>query len=944
MVKVLPDDPLFYPKAFSLIAEGRKKGSILEEAVFEEYDLLSRKVDETKFQESCAVRNVLRTRELAKLLIDDNGVLNAPLLKQTVELLKNSLYSLGPGRQFDAERQLQILRALTMLQEDPRLKKILTSVTKPHQHKYADQIIRNTLDMPPHSELKDAHARRAFLSAWMCYLRQNVGSCFATAPAIMVHNEQPHQFLQDVNDLLATGRMKRTFGGNEYSVPLSASWGKGDLRKPVLIERRGEEVDPPLWESPGLVRALEAVGIKMEKELVLQALPSDQPLFLTDAETVIKSIVLNSLKLSVAELKEHENRPKKVGGLRGPAPPEPSAGKFTVFYEKFEAACNAFKALAENALLKAWEFSIASFAETKAEFTSWNLYSSLGLKPEEQGGIGYCIYRILQEKLNLFNAKVQELQQEYELMYTQVKFLEGRMSRAASEDELKWLKIEYQTRTNEFYNVQEMRDDAHQKAQKIAGLYQVLMDRYFELFPRYFQEVYDADMQDVQVGPYDDSPAGFRLLYKHGRTNTSLWTMIRDADEYVEALASFFITTETEITSYPEMEGLKDEFGLIITDIVNHVRTKEFLETAFYRMAIAHNTPPIKDPLDHLDQITKKPWVYTSGGAMSSLVSTYFKLEGKPEDVDRWVENPMELLVFLVDSIKRIPQKISQPFFQSAKNSILMHSPIHAFLLKPKFEPFLDACLTEEFTYTWIRDKCIGPMQKFVYQIALDEEMMEYLLDRLKKKAPEMLYPYFSRRYMHDMYGTMSPKEFRRSLLDHFRNDQELKQFRYSLLPREEIDSTLYSLLPLFRSSDLKHRLTDILGEFGKFDAEIEEICEEFGSSRLMDAAMLRSLCLAQICLKSGVTSAPADYHFQVAQAARKHGYALPLPVVFADTNWVKEYFAFVFSPMTEELELWRTDYTGIEGAPMHSWVQWLNGSQKSPTWGIYPNLYQYTA
>ena len=75
-------------------------------------------------------------------------------------------------------------------------------------------------------QVTDAHARRAALSAWMCTLRQSIGSCFATAPAIIVHDEQPEQLLKDLNVLLSTGRSKRTYEGTEHSVPLSMSWGR----------------------------------------------------------------------------------------------------------------------------------------------------------------------------------------------------------------------------------------------------------------------------------------------------------------------------------------------------------------------------------------------------------------------------------------------------------------------------------------------------------------------------------------------------------------------------------------------------------------------------------------------------------------------------------------------------------------------------------------------
>ena len=123
------------------------------------------------------------------------------------------------------------------MRDDKEAVQLLRKIGKPYANKNADQIIRDTLDLPTTTAVTDAHARRAVLSAWLCYLRQNVGSCFATAPAILIHSEQPYAFLQDIDILLTTGRLKRTFGGIEYSAPLSASWGAGDLRRPTLLQR-----------------------------------------------------------------------------------------------------------------------------------------------------------------------------------------------------------------------------------------------------------------------------------------------------------------------------------------------------------------------------------------------------------------------------------------------------------------------------------------------------------------------------------------------------------------------------------------------------------------------------------------------------------------------------------------------------------------------------------
>ena len=56
---------------------------------------------------------------------------------------------------------------------------------------------------------------------------------------------------------------------------------------------------------------------------------------------------------------------------------------------------------------------------------------------------------------------------------------------------------------------------------------------------------------------------------------------------------------------------------------------------------------------------------------------------------------------------------------------------------------------------------------------------------------------------------------------------------------------------------------------------------------------------------------------------------------MFADTNWGEWYFAFVLSPATLNLELWRFDTSGLVGFPMTSWKQWLDGAKKIP-WKVY--------
>ncbi|MDP1880164.1 MAG: hypothetical protein Q8K60_04420, partial [Parachlamydiaceae bacterium] len=112
--------------------------------------------------------------------------------------------------------------------------------------------------------------------------------------------------------------------------------------------------------------------------------------------------------------------------------------------------------------------------------------------------------------------------------------------------------------------------------------------------------------------------------------------------------------------------------------------------------------------------------------------------------------------------------------------------------------------------------------------------------------------------------------------------------------------------------------------------------------SNYLGSFQLQNICKALLCLVFNQTQTSIDYHAEVIHAARLLGYALPTPIIFADTNWVKDYFGFVVNPGTGRLELWRLDYVGIEAVPMSIWKHWLDGSRSDRRWGVYTKPYEY--
>ena len=930
--------------------------------------LSSKKMEKIPIQEGCSYRNYQRAKKIADLLIEEKLGLNLEVLSQIIATIKENIYSLGPDRESDAERQEHLLKALQALQKSKKLQILLSQISSPHANFQADTLIQKTLDLPSNHSLKDHDTQKAVLSAWLTYLRQNVGSCFATAPGIIIQQFQPHQLLKDFSEILATGRLNRVFNGKEFSVPLSPSSGVGDWKKPFFMGIDVKTSSTPAWLSPGVVLAFKKIGLvedskeegRKVKELVGKILNNKKikgSFFIWSVEELFNDVLLEHHELTKENLKEYNERPKNLipSPLMTPISTSlesKSLGvevRCTKFYENLALAKNAFNSLTENALLKSWEYTLASYAEVKGQFSKWNLYSSLGLAAEDKGGIGECIFNVLKTYLEESNRKVQEHQEQYEQIYALAKVTENRLKRAVSEKEIKWLKSEYQTRNNDLYHYQELRDQAHQKAQVLASLFDKIIDLYFSHFPEFFQEIYDADMHDMVTGPYDDSPAGFRLLYKSGRFRSSQWVLIKTPSDFIESLVGFFTLTENEMALSDQIKLVEREFREATTAIVMHIKTPEFLESSLFRMAKTHNTPIIKDPLNHLDKIDKKPWAYTSGGTMESLVSHYYKREEKPTKVARWVEHELELSVFLLETVRNFPVELIDEIEQEPEKSFLMHSPTHAFIFKPGSSPFSDGWKTNAYTYTWVRDEWILPRKIFIRSLFLNNAHMESFFEIILEKVDKKFYGIAKNLFPNASIG-MRVKEFRNYLVESFIKERRLWREGTPLFSSKEIDSLLFSHLPFFPSYELRKKLEALFIKMNIERENVHTLLKIFDSSprkqggaSMISALQLRLIARALwICFKQKAFDSE-NFSKKCLTAAQKLGLAFPPAIIFADTNWIKDSFGFVVNPGTEQWELWRVNSEGSVGFPMTEWRQWLDGTRQEKKWGVYNRPYEYS-
>lgn len=907
---------------------------------------LSLLFDLSGIQESFQFRALHRARKIALALIDEKGEVKKEFLQNLIKLLETNgiiFYPNGLNDSLIYEHTLSFLKKLNQSELIRSLKRF----QRPLCHKWAEKLVQDTLGIQFHTEVTDGSIRAAVLAACLTPLRQNVGSCFATAPAIVIQKEQVELFIDDLYQLLSSGKLKRTFGGVEYAIPLSPSTGIGDLKKILIAE------DPRIKAGfcPGLIAAMESLGIfasgrpleesgeKLQE--MIQLLGKSQ----LTAEELIRLVLMQQLSLHEDDVKNFYQLEKiqvkssrlTVSGFNRGI--EQKLDQVQTFLRKEKAARDAFKGTCDNALLKAWEFTLASFSEVKMEFSRWNLYSSLGLSPDEPQGVGELIYKTLDDKIKTLNLKIEEYQKQYEIVFDEVRATEALLRNAGSESEARRLRAEHQSRVYHMRSCLELRDRVYTQGAHYSNLYSFLVKQYDQKFPEHFQEIYDAEMQDLQGELYADSPAGFRLVYKHGRSDPSLWTLIHSADQYIDALVDFFSVTESQIAAAIDWEGGDREILDLTSAIIAHVRSATFLETALQRMAKAHQTPLAKSSLKNLQTLEKKPWAYTSGGTLTTLLKTYFCRESEFTQEEKWVENESELLIFLIDTLKSLPPKISDPFVKNPVKTMLATSPSHAFTVLPGQDLFRQGWQEEIFTYTWVRDEVFLPSQRFYDEMRLSLPEQEYLHHAFCDLLPPLIGHHLSR--------VLSPSNKKISIID-WRNRvlETLSQQNKAPATQKQkfidaLDAFLFQALPLTPAKEWKVAVRRILSDL--MNEKVEKILHLYPDAprSYMTAKEIKEAAKGCYLRAQGTLFLSFDLHAHIARHSRFVGNAAPTSLLFADTNWTHYFFGFVVNPGTSRLELWRLDRTLSQGVPMSEWKQWLNGVDRKP-WSLFVRPFEY--
>jgi hypothetical protein len=887
-----------------------QKGSLEELLDFQEEIRLSFLFDEMRIQDSYTFRIQRRAGRIANYLVDEKGKLDTQKLEQVISLFEKDKYLFSPQGFCDGAFSAHVLFVLKKFKNDSAFYRFFQKFQGPLCHRWAEELVLASICRFDVIIPTEAHIKRAVLSACLSLLRQNVGSCFATAPAILIQQEQPERLLEDLYELLMTGKLKRTFLGIESGVPLSPSSGGGDLYRKIVYREN-------LSLYPGFQTAFSFLNLSEKKLQTLFATVFQKKKSLQVIE-LIHEVFLLHYDLNEGDLEQYRESTKTFlksqeflsGVKRGGSSKRMSLCEELLSLERKARA--AFKAETDHALLKTWEFTIASFSEIKMQFSRFNLYSSLGMHSEEKGGIGEVIYQALQKQLDVDQEKLKEYDVEYQTAYGQVRAAEALLKNAGNESDARRLQAELASRVYHMRACLEMRDTLYANASHYSTFFSELLSEYDAQFPEYFQEIYDADLHDVSYQEYEDSPAGFRLVYKHGRSNPFLWTMIYGAEGYVDALVDFFLLVEPQIAAKFSWDLAPQILSEITTLITTHIRTPLFLDSALARMVKIHGQRGEMGT----------PWAYVSGGSMSILLQTYYKRETPVTEESKKVESPTDLLIFLLDTLKEIP-------LTSENKKLLTSSPSHAFTVIPSLEFLRSGWQDDLYTYTWVRDKMILPRKQFYESILLSPSEQSFLLEELGKGLPIEI--------SHALHRVPCVQE---SSLISFRN--EILEIFPRIPIEDKIDSFLYEMIPLVSGLKWKHLVKDLLS--GLDVPHLEKVLDSYPDylAEIMSAKEVREIAKAVYLLSKGSLITSFDLHEMICKKAEEMGLSPPAPLLFADTNWSQFYFGFVINPGTLQLELWRLQPSSGAAFPMSAWNKWFT-EETTASWNICVRPFEYS-
>ncbi|MFZ4100129.1 MAG: hypothetical protein ACOYKZ_07395 [Chlamydiia bacterium] len=807
----------------------------------------------------------------------------------------------------------QMRDSLGLLVNDRALRVLLMGCSKPSHLVESDQRIRLAAGLWDAGPVTDRIVRVAVLSALLTPLRQSVGSCFATAPAILIQREDPGTLLDDLRQLLDTGRLERTAGGETSAVPISLRWSSGLVLRPIPIVAQ-------LFNDPGLLRAAQVAGLLPAAPLHVQRARWRRLLTPYLGEKISIQELLSRMIAADLGLEWPLATMESASGgdLMLPARVARQLRLQETYDRRIDAATQAFASIEHHPLLKTWEYTLASFTEARPQWSAHNLWTSLGLSSKDPESLGGHFTQELQAELDRLHEEHQHFVTLTEAARARHMSAQSQSAHIRSESDARRVSGEARSAQRDYDYASGNLAQIQERSEVVAELPQRFAQDVERLMPRYFQEAYDPALQGQTESIFDDTPAGFRLIFKGGVEAVRAWTWIQSPAQYLQAMREFLDRVFVELRDTPDLRVVTRDLLDLSHSTSLFLDQPAFLEGSLKRLAEAHGRPLPKHPLQHLDQCSYKPWAYESGGTLMGLVKHYFALTESPVYEEKRCERAADLVAFMVETLRALPEHVLNSITQPP-SSLLAFSPTHAFLVQSGRPQMAEALQSGTYSYTLLTEQWMDPMEAFYRSCSIvPGEALDRLIDGWVNLLPPKLQG-AARLSALGFNGSMSPMELYGALEQSL--DQQLKQL--DLTPRllTPLEGLLVSRLPFIPEESAAQALQSLFPELNLSSAE--------GNHDLTRADQR----IRWVHLQSFLQDRPLT-RTQICERLRKGGLLAPQPFIWADSNWPFYFFALMMSPGRGVPALWRMDDEGVYGTPMTEWQRHLQPGNEN-SWGL---------
>ncbi|EPJ28460.1 hypothetical protein [Chlamydia psittaci] len=932
----------------------KQKHNELEEIFCSENDDLFRAYQTTALQSPLAAKNLTIARNAARYILAENGEIDITKVVSAIEHLTNCLYPLGPHRHNEAKPREHLLKMLQSIKQEPEIRERIKKLFVP-SYRVIQDLIRNTLALPTEIELTPIHVRQAALTAMFSYLRQDVGSCFATAFAILVHQEYPSLFIKDIDDLLTSGKLTRIIGTREISVPMNLSGCIGELFKPLRVLDLYPDPIAKLSASPGLQKAFAAAGvidILDDPEVRLQQILAHEYLMsklqhvddTLTANEIIQRTLLHHYQITEQSVRatlfqegfyskeqaffsiEHSHKLSQIQRVYS-------------YLSAYELAKSAFISDTQNPLLKSWEYTLATLADANDTSTLNHIRVALGWDADDPNSLARIIQTFAQEEVEKTRDLIQQCEQTYNEARAQLEYIESRMRNPLNEQDNKILIMDHMRFRQELNTALYNWDTAQEKAKKLFALPNFLLSFYTKTIPQYFRSSYDAFIQEFSH-LYTDSPAGFRILFTHGRSHPNTWSAIYSINEFVSFVSEFFSSTEVDLLGKHGVLGLEKEVSALIHYIVSCIHKNSFQEAAITRILKRHNSVVPPSVLDNLDKISHTPWVYVSGGTVETLLKDYFENPEELTRVEKHPETAHELAAFFSDALKDLPYAIKS-YLEDGAHSLIASSPTHVFSIIAGSPLFREAWNNDWYSYTWLRDVWVKNHQDFLTNTILNQQGIYTFIERFCSKYSLQNLTYDFHDFCSD-HSLSLPELYEKSV--RFLKENFPKSEKISALYQRRLAHQIVQDVPYTSDQQLPEVLDNLSSYLGissrityeKFNTLINQFIPNFS---LLSSGEIRHLFKGLMMESYQRMYFEEDIFLRLATAMRHHNLAYPAPLLFGDSNWAYSYFGFILHPGTQEIDLWQFNYAGLQGYPLENIDKLLSATQP---WILYANPIDY--